>query len=73
MGVFFPLCLISAHFLLNMVLRCTPTEYGHSAILRAVNDAQLDESSSVGNLANNADADRGFFEQNGGASHGTKK
>ena len=48
-------------------------EYGHSVILRAVNDAQSDESSFVGNFANNADADRGFFEQNGGASHGTKK
>ena len=49
-----------------MVLRRTPTEYGHSAILRAVNDAQLDESSSAQNFANNADADRGFFEQKQG-------
>ena len=68
MGVFFPLCLISAHFLLNMQLRCTAKEYGLLSILRAVNDAQLDESSSAQNFANNADADRGFFSKNRGAS-----
>ena len=73
MGVFFPLCLISAHFLLNMQLRCTPREYSFLPILRVTNDALPDESSSVGNFANNADADRGFFEQNGGASGETKK
>ena len=44
-------------------LRCSPTEYGLSAILRAANDAMLDESRAVGKIANNADADRGFFER----------
>lgn len=44
-------------------LRCSPWEYGFLPILRAVNDDQPDESRSVGNFANNADADRGFFEQ----------
>ena len=44
-------------------LRCTPKEYGLSAILRVANDAVPDESHAVGNFANNADADRGFFEQ----------
>ena len=47
-------------------LRCTPTEYGVSAILRSVKDALPDESIAVGNFANNADADRGFFEQKWG-------
>ena len=47
-------------------LRCTPTDYGLSAILRAVNDAQLDAGSSVGKFANSADEDRGFFEQKWG-------
>ena len=47
-------------------LRCTPMEYGISAIVRVTNDAQPDESSSVGNFANNADEDRGFFEQKWG-------
>ena len=47
-------------------LRCTPTDYGLSAILRAVNDAQPDESHAVEKIANNADADRGFFEQKQG-------
>ena len=32
-------------------------------ILRVANDALPDESSSVGKFANNADADRGIFEQ----------
>ena len=44
-------------------LRCTPREYEILPILRAVNDAQPDESLAVGNFANNTDADRGFFEQ----------
>ena len=44
-------------------LRCTPTDYGLSAILRAVNDAQPDESHAVEKIANNADADRGFFSE----------
>ena len=44
-------------------LRCTPKEYRLLAILRAVNDAQPNEDSSVRNFANNADEDRGFFEQ----------
>ena len=43
-------------------LRCTPKEFGLSAILRVVNDAQPDKSHSVGKNANNTDADRGFFE-----------
>ena len=43
-------------------LRCTPREYKLLPILRAVNDALPDESLAVGNFANNADADRGFFE-----------
>ena len=47
-------------------LRCTPREYGLSAILRASNDALPDESHSIGNFANNADEDRGFFEQKQG-------
>ena len=47
-------------------LRCTPREYGLLPILRVVNDAQPDESPSVGNFANNADEDRGFFEQKRG-------
>ena len=47
-------------------LRCTPWEYGLLPILRAVNDAQPDESSSVGNFENNADEDRDFFEQKQG-------
>ena len=47
-------------------LRCTPREYGLLPILRAVNDAQPDESPSVGNFANSADADRGFLSKNGG-------
>ena len=47
-------------------LRCTPTDYELSAILRAVNDAQLDAGSSVGKFANSADEDRGFFEQKQG-------
>ena len=47
-------------------LRCTPSEYGILAILRAVNDAVPDESLAVGNFANNADEDRGFFEQKQG-------
>jgi len=34
-----------------------------SAILRIANDALPDESRTVGKIANNADADRGFFEQ----------
>ena len=44
-------------------LRCTPTEYELSAILRATNDALPDASSPVENFANNADEDRGFFER----------
>ena len=44
-------------------LRCTPTDYGLSAILRAVNDAVPDKSHSVKNFANNTDADRGFFAE----------
>lgn len=44
-------------------LRCTPREYGLSAILRVANDALPDESIAVGNFANNADADRGFFSE----------
>ena len=47
-------------------LRCTPREYELLPILRAVNDALPDESLAVGNFANNADADRGFFEQKQG-------
>ena len=47
-------------------LRCTPNEYRLLAILRAVNDAQLDAGSSVGKFANSADEDRGFFEQKWG-------
>ena len=47
-------------------LRCTPREYGLSEILRAANDALPDESHAVGKIANNADADRGFFEQKQG-------
>ena len=47
-------------------LRCTPREYGLSAIVRATNDALNDESSFVGKIANNADADRGFFERKWG-------
>ena len=47
-------------------LRCTPRKYGLLPILRAVNDAQPDERSLVGIFANNADADRGFFEQKQG-------
>ena len=47
-------------------LRCTPREYRLLPILRAVNDAQPDESLAVGNFANNADEDRGFFEQKQG-------
>ena len=43
-------------------LRCTPREYGLSEILRVVNDALPDESHAVGKIANNADADRSFFE-----------
>ena len=43
-------------------LRCTPREYGLSGILRVANDAVPDESRAVGKNANNADADRGFFE-----------
>ena len=52
-------------------LRCTPREYEILSILRAVNDAQPDESRAVWKIANNADEDRGFFEQKRGASHGT--
>jgi len=48
-------------------LRCTPREDGLLPILRAVNDAQPDERSSVRNFANNADEDRGFFEQKQGS------
>ena len=47
-------------------LRCTPREYGLLPILRAVNDAQPDASLAVGNFANSADEDRGFFEQKWG-------
>ena len=47
-------------------LRCTSREYKLLPILRAVNDAQPDESPSVGNFANSADEDRGFFEQKQG-------
>ena len=54
-------------------LRCTPREYGLSAILSASNDAMPDESHAVGKIANNADADRGFLSQNRGASHRTEK
>ena len=43
-------------------LRCTPREYGLSAILSVSNDAMPDESHAVGKIANNADADRDFFE-----------
>ena len=45
-----------------MELRCLPTEYGLSAIIRVANDPLPDESFSAGKFANNADADRGFFE-----------
>jgi hypothetical protein len=34
--------------------------------LGAVNDAVPDESHAVGNFANNADEDRGFFERKWG-------
>ena len=44
-------------------LRCTPREYGLLPILRAVNDARPDESHAVEKIANNADADRGFFSE----------
>ena len=44
-------------------LRCTPTEFGLLPILRSVNDSLPNASSPVGNFANNADEDRGFFEQ----------
>lgn len=44
-------------------LRCTPREYGLLPILRAVNDAQPDASLAVGNFANSADEDRGFFSE----------
>ena len=44
-------------------LRCTPRKYGLSAILRAANDAMLDESLAVGKIANKADEDRGFFSE----------
>ena len=54
-------------------LRCTPTEYGHLAILRVTNGALSDSSSHVGNFANNADEDRGFLSENRGASHRTEK
>ena len=47
-------------------LRCTSKEYMLLAILRAVNDAVPDESLAVGNFANNAYEDRGFFEQKQG-------
>ncbi len=47
-------------------LRCTPKEYRLLPFLRAVNDALPDESLAVWNFANNADADRGFFEQKRG-------
>ncbi|MBQ5687411.1 MAG: hypothetical protein IIV23_06865, partial [Ruminococcus sp.] len=50
----------------NSHLRCTPKEYGLLAILGAVNDAVPDESHAVGNFANNADEDRGFFERKWG-------
>ena len=54
-------------------LRCTPREYGLSAILSASNDAMPDESHAVGKIANNADADRGFLAKNRGTSHRTEK
>ena len=54
-------------------LRCTPKEHRLSAILREANDVVPDNSHAVGKIANNADADRGFFEQNRGASDETKK
>ena len=44
-------------------LRCAPTEYGFLAILGAVSDALPDARSTIGKFANNADEDRGFFEQ----------
>ena len=44
-------------------LRCAPTEYGFLAILEAVSDALPDTRSTIGKFANNADEDRGFFEQ----------
>lgn len=54
-------------------LRCTPREYRVLAILRVANDAVPDESRAVGIIANNADEDRGFFEQKQGCfSHNGK-
>ena len=47
-------------------LRCTPRKYGLLPILRASNDALPDESRAAGKIANNADEDRGFFEQKQG-------
>jgi hypothetical protein len=44
-------------------LRCTPKEYGHLAVLRVTNGALPDARSTIGKFANNADEDRGFFEQ----------
>ena len=54
-------------------LRCTPREYEILPILRAVNDAQPDESRAVGKIANNADEDRGFFEQKRGCFSRNRK
>ena len=47
-------------------MRCTPKEYGLLAILGAVNDARPNKSASVRKFANDADADRGIFEQKQG-------
>ncbi|MGM9684025.1 MAG: hypothetical protein ACI3XQ_10560, partial [Eubacteriales bacterium] len=44
-------------------VRCTPKEYGNLAILRVTNDAVSNESLTIGKIANNADADRGFLSE----------
>ena len=54
-------------------LRCTPREYGLSAILRASNDALPDKSHAIGKIANTADADRGFLEQKQGCFSRNRK
>jgi hypothetical protein len=41
--------------------------------MRVANDAMHNESHTIGKIANNADADRDFFSENRGASHGTEK
>ena len=49
------------HFFGFANLRCTPKEYGLSAILRVANDAVPDKSHAVEKIADTADADRDFF------------